>query len=184
MNRNEWRDCQTKLISWWPHNQTPLSALEDWYEQLADLTAEQVMIAITAICADGTPHMPNWAQIRNRVLDIATDAPDFSEVVQQISKIAGRMPDRRYTSPEVYEARYASVLERLHPLVASWIETVGWKHIRHSNLEDRIAYAQLRDTWTAHVNKRRQNYQLAEITGQILPQLKTVKDPTQLGGAA
>jgi hypothetical protein len=184
MTRQEWKDIAGSLLAWWPHNQVPVASLLAWYEELMDLPAQQVAIAAKAICADGTPHMPNWAQIRNRVLDIATDAPDFSEVVQQIGRIAGKMPDRRYTTPEVYEARYAAVLERLHPLVASWIETVGWKHIRHSNLEDRIAYAQLRDTWAAHIKKRRQDYQLAEITGQILPQLKTVNNPTQLGGAA
>lgn len=173
MSKQEWMMISRKLVAWWPHNNVPIEALQEWYEELADLEANHVAIAAKAICADGTPHMPNWAAIRGRVLDLMIDAPDFSQVVKEVGRIARRMPDR-YTPTDQRDRVKQQAQEGLHPLICSWIDAVGWKHIRHANLEDRVAYAQLRDTWTAHVKRQRRDIQLGEITAQISPTLKPI----------
>lgn len=180
MNKKEWTAIAQKMIAWWPHNRVPVSSLEAWHEELADLDANHVAAAVKALCADGREHMPNWAQIRNSALDLALDAPDWSEVVKEISRISGLMP-HRYDNPDVKDAKKQRAMSKLNPLIAGWIEATGWKHIAICNLEDRVAYAQLRDTWTAYLQRAKTDVRLASVPDVGLPRIQRAHESVSAG---
>lgn len=178
MTPQEWQAIAAKMQAWWPHSKVGTTALVEWYDELADLPAQTTYLAVRELCAGGLQHMPNWAAIRDKAVDLAVDAPDWPQVVELLPRVAARMPtaydrDRR-------EQMITAALALAPPVVAGWIQYVGWKSIRHVDLTDRTAYAQLRDTYTAYIGRSKENARLRNLPpGTGLKKVETARATKQ-----
>lgn len=176
MTDDEWGEIVDRMIVRWP--QTDWAALMDggtigeWYADLADLRADQVAATCEVLYREGHEWPRNGAQIRERLILLSVDAPDWAAVKAALpggrepgARVQGDWcPDRRcdgstWILGDDDQARPCSCRpgrvaggRPAHPMIAAFVDEVGAGELRDVT-GDRTAEAQVRGKWEAFVRR-------------------------------
>lgn len=173
MTKAEWMKASAILQARWPNREIPPESLALYFEDLAEFPAEQVNAAITALYRDASPWAPNGAQIRAKVLELATDRLNHGAAYELAMEAAG--PRGGYTAGLDW-------LRTENPVVAAAVEQYGWRDFCQSETSDATRRAQFRDIYreVAASADRHDRYRGIEPAG--LKALERADDrPARLG---
>jgi hypothetical protein len=194
VNRQEWAAIVDPMLTRWPHVDwkayVKSGTIDDWYAVLADCRADQVAAACEVLYAEGREWPPNGAQIRERLILLSIDAPEWMTVKaalpgghQVVGPQSDFCPDGRCDGSTwilgdddlarpctCREARIASG-RPTNPLIAAFIDEVGTAELRDV-AGDRTAEAQVRGKWEAFVARVQDAERLANIDPAGLPALE------------
>lgn len=159
MTEAEWIEVVKELRAQWPHSEIPKATIAAWYRDVADLPFEQVMAAARTFARDGVEWVPTGGKLRKRVAELVLDAPDWSEVLEQLREIqrapvekVGRLlnPDDLDADVEVEILRPRdAVVARTHPMIVAFLLHVGSQVAMGVDANDGGAEARLREKWFA-----------------------------------
>lgn len=158
MNRDEWDELTVAILAYWPHKAIPDASFELWFRDLTEFPAGQVKAGIEALYRDGREWAPNGAQIRLKVLDLATDQLDHGAAYELAMKAAGPMGG--FTAGLDW-------LRQQNPVVAATVEHYGWRDFCLSDTPDATRRAQFRDIYreTAGSAERSDRYRGIQPAG-------------------
>lgn len=150
MTEAQWLRLAAELRARWPEATFSRASEVVYGRELADLDSQHVAAALAAHDRDGERFPPTAGQIRKRVVELAADAPDWSMVQRTIGR-ACSFSSRRFAVGEGFVDDRAAFLSEQHPLLAAFVERVGWAEAQWAaagDVEDgRIAEAQVRTKW-------------------------------------
>lgn len=139
MTKTEWLKIAAVLQARWPNVPLKNSTLDVWFSDLEDLDAEQVNAAVSALGRDGREFAPNSGQIRNKLLELASDDGDWSS--------AYRLALEAATSHGGAEYGGLTWLANQDSLAARAAESYGWRDFCLSEAPDTTRRAQFRDIY-------------------------------------
>jgi hypothetical protein len=148
--------------------------VDAWCSMMADITAEEGAAALRAHIAT-SPHWPKVSDIRNRVAEARSPAPDVAAAWGEVYRAIGSWGRDR-------EPAWSS------PAIAAAVQAIGWRAICDSNTDDvNTLRAQFERFLLAGVKTARQaaNVGALEATraGNALPVGELVKQLTAGGKA-
>lgn len=186
MTADEWKPIFGRMVRRWPHVDWAAYAeqgvADQMFTDLFDLDATHVEAATDALARDGLRFPPSAGEIRQKVVELAADAPDWGEVSRAIYKLAG-YPTRRFRDGRFVDDR-AERLRGLHPVIQEFVAHVGWAEAQHASSLDRTAEAQTRERYRAFVRRRQRDGSYQGIAPGGLAALERVnREPRQLGDA-
>lgn len=155
MIESEWLAIGERMQACWPHADLGMSTLEVWFQTVRDLPAEQVSAAVEVFHRDGREFPPNGGQLRQKIAELAFDAPQWGEVWPLIRRAQRKAPALAVDPDE----RTPYLRQQGHGLVADFIEAVKWPEADEwsdDNLESRLRRKWeewLRDRLGAAVNR-------------------------------
>lgn len=173
MRLDEWDLLTVEIQAYWPNRAIPDESFDLWFRDLDEFDAEQVHAAIRALYRDGREWPPNGAQIRNKLLELRTDAPDHGQAYSLAMEAAG--PGGGFNNG-------MSWLRERSPLAADAAERYGWRDFCLEATDDTTRRAQFRDIFNnlARRAERDERYVGIEAAGlKGLP--KTTSGPKKLG---
>jgi hypothetical protein len=174
-----------ELLPRWPHSEENMSdaTLRVWAEDLADLQADQVRAAIRALARDGREFAPNGAQIRNKVIELGTDMPDWSQVFRALRHLVASGYCYPLTEPSDREA----LLGRQPPVVRAFVEYIGLSQLREGLTGEGGDEARLREKWLGFHKRVGRELAYRGLPSAGLPQLERIeaqrRAPRKLGRA-
>ena len=157
MTQDQWDYLTVKVQAYWPNKAIPDESFDLWFADLGEFEAEHVEAAIIALYRDGKEWAPNGAQIRNKLIDLRTEAIDHGTAYELTMTAAGK--------------GYAVGLEWLReqsPLAADAAETYGWREFcQNGDIDPGTRRAQFRDIFknVAARDERDQRYAGIEAPG-------------------
>lgn len=188
MNRAEWDlVAAEEILARWPHASLSDATLDAWFLDLSDLDAHQVTTAVRALGRDGREFAPNGAQIRNKVIELGVDAPEFAQVLVELRRLfaAGYCYPEGQGGPDAERRR--KLLERRPPLVQAFVGYLGASQLREGMTGDGGDEARLREKWTAFMRRGTRELAYRGLEPAGLPQLERIEasrdGPRQLGAA-
>lgn len=158
MNISEWLDIAADIRDRWPHSDLDEDALKRQGEDLSDLPGAHVRAAVEVIARGDREFAPSAGVIRKKVIELRLDAPPWAEVLNQLEELQ-EVPQTKLmgfkwvndTEVQVLTAHpRAEALKREHPLIAGFVETVGWKQIDRGLHAGGNDEARLRQKWDAY----------------------------------
>lgn len=187
MNAVEWKPIAAKMVRRWFHvdwaKATQVGVLDQYLEDLADLPADQVAVAIEVLAREGREFPPPAGLIRERVNELAIDAPEWGEVCRAIARGCS-LSAQRYHDGETYDDR-AEFLAAQHPVVRDFVNAVGWREAALSGSDDRTAQAQVREKYLGFVRRMGRDAAFAGLPAAGLAAIARANgEPLQIGDAA
>jgi hypothetical protein len=174
MNRPEWIEVVKRYRANWPHAQIPDASIAKWYDDLAELPAEQVTAAVEAIYREGAEFPPNGAQVLAKVSEVERSDPDHGEAWRLAMEAV-----RRFGSYEPTAA--LEWLGERSAAVRVAVERIGYRELCHFNLADEATWrAQFREVYKAVVRSRKHDAAYASMGGMDPRQLRGGK-PKRIG---
>lgn len=173
MNWEEWNTITVEIQAFWPNRAIPDESFDLWFRDLEEFEAEQVHASVNALYRDGREWAPNGAIIRNKLIELRTDAPDHGEAYSLAMEAAG--PGGGFNNG-------MSWLAERSPLAAAAAERYGWRDFCLEDTPDTTRRAQFRDIFNNLVRRaeRDQRYVGIEAAGlKGLPSKST--GPKKLG---
>lgn len=188
MTREQWNDIAAdELLARWPHATLSDATLDAWYLDLEDLDPDQVTTAIRALGRDGREFAPNGAQVRNKVIELGVDAPEFAQVLVELRRLfaAGYCYPEGQGGPDAERRR--ELLERRPPLVQAFVGYLGASQLREGMTGEGGDEARLRQKWDAFMCRGTRELAYRGLEPAGLPQLERIEasrdGPRQLGAA-
>lgn len=136
MKKSDWLKQVAVLQLRWPNPPIKPETAELWFMDLEEFDVEQVEASIVALYRDGREFAPNGAQIRNKLLELRTDAPDFGAAYKLTMEAAG--PGGGFNNG-------LSWLREQSPMAADAAERYGWREFCLEDTPDGTRRAQYRD---------------------------------------
>lgn len=156
MEREEWVDVVLRINANWPHQTVPDESLAKWYDDLRELEARDVIAAVEALYRDGREFPPNGGIVRRKAIQLAADAPEWSDVWGWVQ----RYVRTGVANPMYYQANYRGrdrpdhpsrkaerLKDRMPPLAARFIEAVGDRQLAEACDQEGGGEARLREKW-------------------------------------
>lgn len=78
MTREEWNKIAAYLVAAWPHAEPTDETLDAWFDAVEDLDPQDALTAARAIQRDGREFPPTGGMIRQKAIELATPAADWS----------------------------------------------------------------------------------------------------------
>lgn len=138
MTKSEWFKQVAVLQLRWPNSTISTEAAELWYLDLSEFPVEQVEASIVALYRDGREWVPNGAIIRNKLISLRSDHPDYGEAYSLAMEAAG--PGGGFNNGMTW-------LRERSPLAADAAERYGWRDFCYGETEDGTRRAQFRDIY-------------------------------------
>lgn len=173
MTPQEWAMLSLEIQTRWPNRSIPEESFSLWYGDLAELPAEQVKAGIEALYRDGREWAPNGAQIRLKVIDLASNLPTHGEAYGMAMEAAGPRGG--------FNNGMAWLLEQ-SPAAAAAAEQFGWRDFCLGDAtNDTARRAQFRDIYNAIAKRAidQEKYRGLEAAG--LRVLEGGKGPQKIG---
>lgn len=162
----------------WPHAELPESTITVWHTAVADLPLAQIEAAVEVFYREGREFPPNGGQIRQKVIELAADAPQWGEVWRALRKAQMKAPalsvDPDHRADHLRDNGLAAVAE--------FIESVGWPEADEwtdDNLESR-----LRRKWEEWLRDRKAGATNQGIPSAGLARLERGDGPRKLPASA
>lgn len=173
MKRSEWAAQVARLQARWPRQPVSPESAAIWFDDLAEFPVGQVEAAIVALYRDGREWCPNGAQIRLKVLDLATGQLDHGAAYALALEAAGP------------RGGYIAGLDWLRdqdPVVAAAVEHYGWRGFCLSDTPDATRRAQFRDIYKETASSAERNDRYRGIPPAGLRTLERANDrPARFG---
>lgn len=169
MTRDEWLDIGQHITAKWPHSQPPVESLAAWFEDVADLDAQQVRAAVSAHARGGDKFPPTGGMLRRRVCELTVDAPDFGTAWSLVLDAV-----RRFGYTDINAAM--AWLEGHGRLVADLARRVGWRDICMSE-EPGVIRGQARRIYESLVAQTTRDLTLRGLPDSGLATLERVNSP-------
>lgn len=144
--------------------------LDQYLADLADVEAGQVASAVAVLARDGREFPPTAGQIRRRAVELALDAPAWSDCKQVVRRAMG-YSSRAFIRGEFHDERQAR-LEREHPLIVGFVEHVGWDEAGRVLSGESSDEAQVRVKWEQWVDHHVEGGTLAGLPDAGLKRLE------------
>lgn len=197
METSEWLELAAVLRDRWPHSRMPAETVEQWGLDLRDLRPEHVAAAIEVLYREQREHLPNPGQIRAKIVELALDAPEWSQAIAALRAIAST-PTSRMVDPglrveedghevadPVIEYPRREAIAEAHPVLGGFIEALGWEQVAvGASMEaTTTAEAQLREKWNAYIRRIHREATYAGLPSVGLRRLERIarEEPRQLG---
>jgi hypothetical protein len=169
MNRDDWLDLGQHIMARWPHQAPSMESLAAWFEDVADLDAQQVRVAISAYAREGREWPPTGGMLRKRVFELSVDAPTFGDAWTTVIKAVGKFGrDRRREAFDWLGEQHA-----LYPALA---RQIGWRDICNSEEPD-VIRGQARRIFDALVEQTTRDLTLRGLPDSGLHTLERVNSP-------
>ncbi len=202
MSAAEWARILTIMGDRWPSSATFADEhhAAQMFADLRDLPGDQVATAVEVLHRSGREWAPGAGQIRAQLVDLALDAPPWSEVRSLLARpqtvnapqtgcesCGGSTfrldEDRNEAVPcECRVERLNRAKEAHHPLVAAFLERTDPGDLRE--LHDPVRNAQARDAYREFVGRASEDSRLEGVESAGLRRLARVNgEPKQLGAA-
>lgn len=180
MSPQEWREIAKRVIAKWPHQPPPPASLAESFNALSDLDAGQVMAAVESFYRDGREWPPTGGMLRQRVVELQLDAPEWAEALKWLKRYAqtGTI-NPAYGSREIYRAKGAGVLAAMPARVAEFVEALGDRQLWEASEQDGGGEARLREKWLAHSRRQQREGALAGLPDSGLATLERVNGDYQ-----
>lgn len=150
MNEREWSGVVAVMTANWPHQLPPKESLAKWGRDLAEFPADQVLTTVEVLYREGREFPPNGAQIRAKLVDLASDELDWSEAWELVRE-AGRKFGLGGRCPEALEW-----IEQQSLPTAIAAKRMGVREVTAYTIENEsTARAQFRDTYREVVHRKR-----------------------------
>lgn len=180
----EWREIAKRIIAKWPHQVPSQASLAESFDALGDLEAEPVMVAVESFYRDGERWPPTGGMLRQRVMELALDAPDWGEVFRCINAyVRTGICNPVYGGFESYQARGEGQLERMPTAIAAFIRSVGNRQLFEASEQEGGGEARLRDKWLAWSGRQTREAALFGLPTGGLRSLERInrRGPLELG---
>lgn len=176
MNFQDWLQIAATIQARWPNIELPPATLEEWGRDLADLPADQVAATVDVLYREGREFAPHSGIVRNRLVELLIDPPEWGEVLEQLREIQ-RTPAAKATG-ELVESDHGAdiaivvrprddVLSRTHPMVVAFREHLATSIEAGLSPTDGSGEARLREKWKEfrQVATRRGSFEGIEAAG-------------------
>jgi len=134
---SDWIEVVQLMTALWPHSEITEVTTKAWYEAVSDLPKDQLIVAVTAMAREGREFAPTGGMIRQRVLQLREDAPQWGMVWRWLRKAQMKAPALA-SDPDLRE-EYLCV--NGHVLAAEFMASIGWpppEEWTDDNLESRL----------------------------------------------
>ena len=167
MTKQEWVGVVQRIRANWPHAGVPDVSIAKWYDDLSELTVEEVTGAVEGFYRDGREFPPNSGQIIAR---LGAD-PDYSEAWRMAHSLIGTC------SPLHEPIAFIAALEKRSPAAAEAVRRMGPREFGSYNLSaEPTVRAQFRGIYEAVCRDRRRT--------RISPALNRGSEPRSIGEIA
>lgn len=196
-NASQWLEITAAMRDRWPHAAMPEASIEQWGRDVSDLRAEHVLAAVEVFYREGREFPPNSGQIRAKIVELAIDAPEWSETIRILRELHATPPSKiidpglrvedghEVADPDVVYPRREAI-ERCHELIRAFIRDVTWEQIAPGADPEAstTAEAQLREKWNAYVVRAHRESTYGEIPTAGLRRLERLRhEPRSIGAA-
>jgi hypothetical protein len=174
-DRSEWVEVVKMLTALWPHSEIPDNTLAAWYEAVEDLPMDQVVIAVTAIAREGREFAPTGGMIRQRVLALREDSPQWGDVWRWLRKAQMKAPALTVDP----DRRPDFLRDNGQEAAAEFMAKIGWptgEEWTDPNLESR-----LRRKWEEWQRDRAEGKTLAGLPAAGLARIEREHGSSGLG---
>lgn len=183
MTWEHWVEIAAELRARWPEATFPKASVVIYGKDLEDLDAAHVRAAVVAHDRDGERFPPTAGQIRARVIELARDDPEWSDVFRGLRRLVGAGWGGPYHEIRAY--RWEPILDALPDPVRAFARSCGPSQVYAAMNEEGGGEARLRDKWKAFVGRASRD---AALVGLEAPGLAAVDrangDLQQIGRAA
>jgi len=175
MTDRQWLNVKARLTSNWPHQLPPESALKKWRTDLDDLDGDQVEVAIEALYRDAREFPPNGAQIRAKVLELASDAPTWGEVWDRLWKAAEQFGYSR-------QGEALEFIGEMSPLAAEFARQLPFREFCLTT-EPQVFHGQARRVWEQMLRRYERDMRLYGLPSAGLRAVERANKaaPAQIG---
>ena len=174
MTRSEWLKIAAVLQARWPNVPIRDDSLEIWFKDLEDLDAGQVSAAVEALYREGREFAPNGGQIRKRLIELRTDAGDWSQAYELAMEAA--------TSHGGAEYGGLSWLREQDPVAADVAEAYGWRDFCLSDsTADGTRRAHFRDMFNLRAGKAAERERYRGLNAGGLRVIEQANEPRRMG---
>lgn len=180
----EWREIAKRMIAKWPHQVPSQASLAECFDALGDLEAEPVMVAVESFYRDGERWPPTGGMLRQRVMELALDAPDWGEVFRWINTyVRTGVCNPSYGDFDSYVAAAERLLGQMPAAIAAFIRSVGTRQLYEASEQEGGGEARLRDKWLAWSGRQTREAALFGLPSGGLRALERVnrRGPVELG---
>lgn len=158
MNRSEWATIVAEMQARWPHAVIGEATVAAWWQDVADLDAQDVLETMRALGRDGREFPPTGGMLRSKLVELSQDAADAMEAWRLAMEAI-----RRHSSYD-REGGLAALAE-VSPAIAEAVRRFGWQELCTFNLADQnTVRAQFRDTYRAVVCAERRGAAYSGLT--------------------
>jgi hypothetical protein len=172
MTRSEWIEIVAEMRVRWPHSEIPKQSIALWFDDLAQLPAEQVRVAAQALYRDGREFVPNSGQILAKVGELGRDDVDHGEAWRLVNDALWKH------APYDWDAFYAALPAPVAEAARRYgFETQGG----YLKAEEGTVRAQFRDIYRAVVAEGKRDDAYAGLPHAGLRGLE--RGPRRLGDA-
>jgi hypothetical protein len=164
MTRSEWLRIAARLMKLWPHQTIPDDALAEWYQLLADIPADAVNAAVTALATSGREFPPPAGVIRAKATELARPSVTFEQAWSEIHRCISAIG--------IYREEAALDALRSVPLAAELVTAMGgWKQVclggpdEYRATDPGVWRSQAEHAFKALAAQRRDDFAVAGLPG-------------------
>jgi hypothetical protein len=156
LTAEEWVNVSELIAAIWPHQAPPPESVAAWYPDVDDIEQRDAIAAVRALSRAGREFPPNGGLIRRKAIELAADAPEWSDVWGWVQ----RYVRTGVANPMYFQANYAGrdrpdhpsrkaerLKDRMPPLAARFVEAVGDRQLAEACDQEGGGEARLREKW-------------------------------------
>jgi hypothetical protein len=179
----EWTAIAAEIVARWPEATFPKVTVTVYGHDLKDLEAAHVRASVVAHDRAGERFPPTAGQIRQMVIELARDDPEWADVFRELRRLNAAGWGGPYH--QLSERRWASKLEALPDAVWDFARACGPTQVYAAFNEEGGGEARLRDKWAAFVRREKRDAGLVGIEAPGLTAIDRANgDLRQIGRAA
>lgn len=155
MTRQELREVLERVEAHWPMRQVTDTMSMVWWEELADLPGDQVLLAVRSIARTGREFPPSPGTVLAEIARATTNLPDFDQAWSEILAAIGR-----------HGSQNPGLLDQLsHPVVRELAVSIDVRMLGRADERSLTSWhAQARDRYALIAARARR-----EVTHAALP---------------
>jgi hypothetical protein len=180
MTTAEFKPIVQWIVKRWPNTDFEAWAAQGTFdamlEDLQDLDHEQVQAAVRAHHRKGSPWPPTSGELRQLVVELTLDIPDWAFVWSCAQSLAARGWGGPYHDHASVRVRCGEALEQLHPTVRKFLEGVGAHQVFQALGEGGSGEARLREKFKEWAARSKREGALVGIEPAGLRVLERVND--------
>lgn len=176
MTHSQWLRIAADVAARWPNQPWPDATIAAYFEDLRDMDAEQVSVAVRALSRAGREFPPTSGMIRQQVVELTLDLPDWAFVWSCAQSLASYGWGGPYHSYPSVQQRFAEVLERMHPTCRAFLEAAGARQVFDALQEGGSGEARLREKFKDWAARSRREGALVGLQAAGLQVLERVND--------